>query len=232
MGEYVSELFVRSNEIKLKIAENKKAIEFMEQNRSGQRESGLFGLAGKIETLKVENNLLSGKLSQVQASADHIKKEVRTLPFAAQKFEDLKKKSDLEFNRYKELNTALAKIEAQKMSVESRFEVLDKARWETTVPQIGMMTLVLMSFLLSQIIGSAIIYFRYLWNPRLAYASSHRDLMIFANHSIDPHVVIENSKIKLSLKKPDGTKDTKVSSEVKDPHWNMVNVATGSEATQ
>ncbi|MBO9666062.1 MAG: hypothetical protein J7501_04555 [Bdellovibrio sp.] len=200
IGDYVSDLLVRGNEIKLKMAENKKLIEYLNKGRSAGSDSTMYGVGGKVEALKIENSLLSDKLSQIQYSIDRVKAESKQLPFQAQMAEDLKKKSELEFTRYKELSTALAKLEAQKLSIGSRFEVLEAARWETTLPQIGLMSLALLSILLSQFMGSLIIYFRYLWNPNVVIAQASRNLVIFDNHSMDPRVIIENSKIKFSVK--------------------------------
>ncbi|GEM_PF-1599686 len=234
MGDYVSELLVRSNEIKLKMAENKKMIEYLSRGRSNQRESGLYGVGGKIESLKIENNLLRGKLGQVQASIAQLKQEVKQLPFAAQMVDDLKKKSELEFTRFKELSTSLAKLEAQKISIDTRFEVLEVARWENTLPKIGLLSLGLLSLFISQFAGSLVIYFRYLWNPNVVTAQASRNLVIFDNHSVDPRVIIENSKIKFSLKKPEKPKDglDEDDDEQKKIAWNMLNMGQGSDLSQ
>ncbi|WP_374075358.1 hypothetical protein [Bdellovibrio bacteriovorus] len=232
MGDYVSDLLVRANEIKLKMAENKKMIQYLERGRTGQRESALYGVGGKIEALRIENNMLGEKLAQVQGSITRLKKEVKTLPFAAQMVEDLKKKSELEFNRYKELSTSLAKLEAQKISIDGRFEVLERARWETTLPQIGLLSLGLLSLLLSQFAGSLVIYFRYLWNPHVVTAQASRNLVIFDNHSVDPRVIIENSKIKFSLKKPEANKETEQGDEQQKVAWNVLNVGQGTDVSQ
>ncbi|MFS4458352.1 hypothetical protein [Bdellovibrio sp. HCB2-146] len=233
MGDYVSELIVRSNEIKLKIAENRKMIEYLQKGRSGQREASLYGVAGKIETLKIENSMLGEKLGQVQASINNLKKEVKQLPFEAQMVEDLKKKSELEFARFKELSTGLAKLEAQKISIDTRFEVLESARWDNTLPQIGLMTLALLSVLISQFAGSLIIYFRYLWNPHVVTAQASRNVVILDNHSADPRVIIENSKIKFSLKKPEKPKDeVEQQDEQSTLAWNMLNMGQSTDVSQ
>ncbi|MEN0058882.1 MAG: hypothetical protein AAGB31_08610, partial [Bdellovibrio sp.] len=232
MGDYVSDLLVRSNEIDLKMAENTKMIQYLGRGRTGQRESALYGVGGKIEALKIENNLLSQKKAQIQTSIDRLKKQTKALPFAAQRIEDLKKKSELEFNRYKELSSSLAKLEAQKVSINTRFEILEKARWETTLPQVGLFTLGLLSILLSQVIGSLVIYFKYLWNPRVISAQAARELVIFDNHSFDPRVIIENSKIKFSLKKPDSKEKESEKENGGDINWNMLNVGQGTDLSQ
>ncbi len=232
MGDYVSELLVRSNEIKLKMAENKKVIDYLGAGRGRQRESALYGVGGRIEALKIENSILAGKLSQVQATIARLKKEVKDLPFAAQMVDYLKKKSELEFNRYRELSTALAKLDAMKISIDTRFEVLERARWETTLPQIGLLSLGLLSILLSQFVGSLVIYFRYLWNPHVVTAQASRNLVIFDNHSVDPRVIIENSKIKFSLKKTEAKKEDESGNDEQKIAWNVLNVGQGTDISQ
>lgn len=236
MGEYVSELLVRANETKLKIAENKKMIEYLQRGRSGQREAAMYGVGGKIEALKIENSLLGEKLGQVNASIANIKKEVKQLPFEAQMVEDLKKKSEIEFARYKELSSALGKLEATKLSIDTRFEVLEAARWENTVPQIGLLTLGLLSILLSQFAGSLLIYFRYLWNPQVVTAEASRNLVILDNHSLDPRVIIENSKIKFSLKKPEKPKEEADQQTQQDEQsklaWSVLNIGQSTDVSQ
>ena len=193
----------------------------------------MYGIGGKIEALKIENNLLQNKLAHVQKSIDQLKAEAKQLPYQAQLADELRKKSDLEFAKFKELSTALGKLEAAKLSVDTRFEVLDPARWETTLPQIGLLALGLLSILLSQFFGSLVIYFRYLWNPDVVTAQASRNLLIFDNHSPDPRVIIENSKIKFSLKKKEGLSEI----ESQDDHkkqvaWSMLNVGRGSDINQ
>lgn len=234
MGEYVSDLLVRANEIKLKISENKRMIDYLDRGRTGQREAGLYGVGGRIEALKIENSLLQEKLGQVQASIARLKQETKSLPFEAAMVEDLKKKSELEFNRYKELSSGLAKLDAQKLSIDTRFEVLERARWESTAPQIGLLSLGLLSLLVSQFLGSLIIYFRYLWNPHVVTAQASRNLVIFDNHSVDPRVIIENSKIKFSLKKPEQKQKNEIEkgTEPSKMAWNVLNVGQGTDITQ
>ncbi|MGE5087316.1 MAG: hypothetical protein ACM3MG_13515 [Bacillota bacterium] len=203
MAEYVSELLIRANELKLKISGNEKLIAYLKKDPPVTEDRTLYGTRGKIEALEIENKLSKEKLEQLQTSIDQLKNQTKELPFQAQMAEDLKKKSELEFARFKELSVALAKIEAAKLSVGNRFEVMEGARWETTQPQIGILALALLSILVSQFMGSLIIYFRYLWNPNVVTAQASRNLVVFDNYTMDPRVIIENSKIKFSLKQSD-----------------------------
>lgn len=200
MGDYVSELLVRSNELKLKMAENNKMINYLQGGRKQVSESRLYGTGGRIEGLMVENKMLAAKLSQLQVSIAALKKQMRQLPFTAQMVDDLKKKSEIQFAQYKELSAALSKIEAQKLSIDTRFDVLEKARWEASGPMVSLTTMLLLSLVLSQVLGSVLIYFKFLWNPQEITAQASRDRIIFDGHSLDPRVIVENSKIKFKLK--------------------------------
>jgi predicted amino acid-binding ACT domain protein len=198
MGDYVSELLVRSNELKLKIAENEKTIDYLQGGRSAVRESRLYGTGGRIEALKIENKMNANKLAQVQLSIGRLKQQMKRLPFAMQMVEDLKKKSEIEFAKYKELSAALSKVEAQKLSLGSRFDIMERGRWDSSGPLIGLVPLLLLSLIVSQVLGSVWIYVKFLWNPQEISAS--RDRIIFEGHSLDPRVIIENSKIKFKIR--------------------------------
>lgn len=227
MGDYVSELLVRSNELKLKMAENKKMIEMLAQGRPSGRESKLYGVGGRIEALKIENNMLAGKLGQLQASIDRLKKQTKQMPFAAQMVQDLKKKSEIEFSKYKELSEAESRLEAQKLSIATRFEILEKASPETTKPQVGLFSLVGIALMLSQLIGSLFVYFKYLWSPETITAMAERNLVILNDHGIDPRVIIENSKIKFSL---NGMKSQQELIEKEDKDDSEKDVSTGAQS--
>lgn len=200
VGEYLSELMVRKNEIRMKIAENNKTIDFLSQGKTQRRESQLYGNNGRVQNLTLENQMLQSKLSDLQTAINQITNQAKTIPVAAQTFEDLKKKSDIEFEKYRNLSDALTKAEAQKLSIGNRFEILEKARFEKVVPQVSLLVLLLLSVVLSQILGSLIIYIMYIWDSNTVTAQASRNVVILDGHSLDPRVIMENSKIRFNLK--------------------------------
>ncbi len=200
VGEYLSELMVRKNEIRMKIAENQKVIEYLSQGTSGRRESQLYGNGGRAQSLKIENEMHMSKLNDIQNSIDRVTSQAKTIPVAGQIFEELKKKSEIEFSKYKDLTEALAKVEAQRLSIQSRFEILEKGRLETVVPQISLLILLMLSLVLSQIIGCLVIYVIYIWDSNAVTAHASRDIVILDSHSLDPRVIIENTKIRFRLR--------------------------------
>ncbi|MBC7741114.1 MAG: hypothetical protein H7061_02875 [Bdellovibrionaceae bacterium] len=200
VGEYLSELMVRKNELKMKISENQKIIAYLSQGRGDHRESQLYGNGGRIEALKLENQMHQNQLANIQSSVDRVTSMAKAIPVAGQIFEDLKRKSDIEFQKYKSLTEAAGKAEGQKLSIESRFEALETARYEKVGPQISLAMLLLISFVLSQVLGSLMIYVNFIWDYNTVTAQASRNVVILDGHSIDPRVIIENSKIRFRLR--------------------------------
>lgn len=207
VGEYISELMVRKNEVRMKMSENNKMIDYLSQGNSGRRESQLYGNGGRVQTLKLENNMLQAKLSDIQTAIDRVTAQAKSIPYAAQMFEDLRKKSEIEFGKYKELSDAMAKAEAQKLSIDSRFEVLEKPRVDKVAPQVSLSVMLLLALVIAQIIGCVMIYVNYIWDSNTVTAESSRNVVIIDGHSIDPRVIIENSKIKFRLNNSDFNQD-------------------------
>lgn len=200
VGEYLSELMVRKNELKMKIAENQRMIDFLSQGQKKVRESQLYGNGGRVQALILENQMHENNLKQIEASVYRVTSMAKTIPVATQTFDELRSKSELEFQKYKNLNEALSKAEAQKLSIESRFEILEMARFDKVKPLISLMVLISISLVLSQILGSMILYITYIWDSNTVTAQSSRNVVILDGQGLDPRVVIEDSKIRFRLK--------------------------------
>lgn len=201
MGEYLSDLMVRMNEARLKISENNRDIAFLQEGSSGEKHVGsaLYGVGGRIEALRLENKMLESRIAQLKESVDKIGRTLKVLPVAAQMIEDKRKKSELEYIKYKELTETLAKVEAQKLSVKDRFEIIERARADNTKPQVDLVTLCFLSMVLSMALGLTLVYLQHLWTPIVVQKESVRNVMVYDDHNQDPRVVIENAKIKFQL---------------------------------
>lgn len=200
VGDYLTELMVRKNETQMKISENMKLISVLSAGRGAARESQLYGNGGRVSAIQIENEMLKSKLSQIQTAIDRVSQDAKGIPVAGQIFEDLKKKSEIEFGKYKEVSESLAKSEAYELSLVNKFEVLENARAEKSRPVVSLLTLLLVAFIVSQVLGSLIIYVSTIWNTSLVTAQQTRNVMVIDSHSIDPRVIIENSKIKFRLR--------------------------------
>lgn len=200
VAEYLSDLIVRKNELRMKISENEKLISYLSQGQTGRRESRLYGNGGRIEALRLENQMHQSQLGNIQASIDRVGSMAKVIPVSAQVLDDLRKKSEIEFTKYRDLTEASSKAKAQRLSLESRFEILETARLEKVGPQVSLMVLLLLAFVFSQVIGSLIIYVSYIWDSNTVTAQSSRNVVIIDSHSLDPRVIIENSKIRFRLR--------------------------------
>lgn len=200
VGEYISELMVRKNEYQMKISENNKMIQMLSQGNPQRRESQLYGVGGQIQALKNENEILYSKLSQAQISIDRVSQQAKSIPLATMTFEDLKKKSEIEFAKYKEVSDQLSKAQAFELSLNNKFEILEFVRADKIAPQVSILTLILVSLVIAQILGSLIIYITSIWDSNIVTAESTRNVVVIDSHSLDPRVIIENSKIKFRLR--------------------------------
>ncbi len=209
VGEYLSELMVRKNETLMKISENNKIVTALTGNPTAtvKRESQLYGNSGKAQSLKLENDLLRAKLGQIQTAIDRVSNEAKAMPMAAQMYNELQKRSDQQVSRYKDISAALAKVEALKLSLINKFEIYEKSRLDKVTPVVSLIVVLFLSFILSQLLGSLIIYLRAIWDTRLITAQSTRNVVVIDSHSLDPRVIIENSKIKFRLKSSSITDD-------------------------
>ncbi len=201
MGEYLSDLMVRINEAKLKISENRKDMEFLQEGRGAEKHVGssLYGVGGRIEALRLENKMLEGRMVQLKESVGRIGKQLKTLPVAAQMLEDRRKKSELEYAKYKELSETLTKVEAQKLSIHDRFEILERARSDNTNPQVDLMTFCFLSVVISLVFGLVFVYIKYLWSPMEMQKQDMRNIMVFDNPNQDFQSGIENSDINFQI---------------------------------
>lgn len=200
IGEYLSTLKIEKNAVMLKLAENNKLIQTLSANSNGRRESELYGNNGRIQALKLENEQLRAKLGNLQAAFDRTSSEAKGMPYAAQMYEELKKRADLQLARFKELTEGLSKVEALKLAAANKYEILEKARIDKVAPAVPLTVVLFLAVLMSQVLGSLIIYLRAIWNSNIVTAESTRNVVVLDSHSLDPRVIIENSKIRFRLR--------------------------------
>ena len=200
VGAYLAELKIQKNDVALKMAENNKLIQTLNANSNGRRESELYGNSGRIHALKLENEQLRAKYGNLQAAFDRTSNEVKVMPYAAQMFEELKKRSEMQLARFKTLSEDITKIEALKMAAANKYEIFERARFDKVTPAVPLMVVLFLALLVSQVLGSLIIYLRAIWNSNIVTAESTRNVVVLDSHSLDPRVIIENSKIRFRLR--------------------------------
>lgn len=200
IGEYLSQLKIEKNAVMLKLAENNKLIQTLSASSSGRRESELYGNNGRIQALKLENDQLRAKLGNLQAAFDRTSSEAKGMPYAAQMYDELKKRADLQLAKFKELSEGLSKVEVLKLAAANKYEIFEKARIDKVTPAVPLLVVLFLAVLLSQVLGSLLIYLRAIWNSNIVTAESTRNVVVLDSHSLDPRVIIENSKIRFRLR--------------------------------
>lgn len=199
VGDYISELMMRKNEIRMKISENNKVISALNSSGQPKRDSALYGNSGKIQSLKIENEMLVAKLNDLQNAVDRVTQQAKNIPAATITYDQLKKKSAIEFENYKQVSESLSKVDASELSLNNKFEILEEPRYDKVKPFIGLVTLLFLSLLMTQGLGCIIIYLRTIWDTTYVTAQQTRNIVVIDGHSLDPRVIIENSKIKFRL---------------------------------
>jgi capsular polysaccharide biosynthesis protein len=200
IGEYLSTLKIEKNAVVMKLAENNKLIQTLTASSNGRRESELYGNNGRIQALKLENEQLRSKLGNLQAAFDRTSSEAKGMPYAAQMYDELKKRADLQLARFKELTDGLTKVDALKLAAANKYEILEKSRIDKVSPAVPLTVVLFLAVLMSQVLGSLIIYLRAIWNSNIVTAESTRNVVVLDSHSLDPRVIIENSKIRFRLR--------------------------------
>lgn len=200
IGEYLSTLKIEKNAVLLKLAENNKLIQTLSAGSQGRRESQLYGNSGRIQALQLENEQLRAKLGNLQAAFDRTSSEAKGMPYAAQMYDELRKRADLQMTRFKGLTEDLAKVEALKLAAANKYEMLERARIDKVAPAVSLSIILFLAVLMSQVLGSLIIYLRAIWNSNIVTAESTRNVVVLDSHSLDPRVIIENSKIRFRLR--------------------------------
>lgn len=200
IGEYLSTLKIEQNSIQLKLAENNKLIQTLGAGSQGRRESELYGNNGRIQALKLENEQLRSKLGNLQAAFARTSSEAKGMPYAAQMYEELRKRADQQLTRFKGLTEDLSKVEALKLAAANKYEILERARIDKVSPAVSLTVILFLAVLMSQVLGSLIIYLRAIWNSNIVTAEATRNVVVLDSHSLDPRVIIENSKIRFRLR--------------------------------
>jgi regulator of replication initiation timing len=221
VGEYLSELMVRKNETVMKLSENNKIIQTLSAGTGQRRESQLYGNSGRIHSLKLENDILRSKLGQIQTAIDRVSNDAKGMPYAAQMYDELKKRSDLQLARFKEVSDSLSKVEALKLGAINKYEIFEKARIDKVLPAISLTVVLFLSVLVSQVLGSLIIYLRAIWNSNIVTAEATRNVVVLDSHSLDPRVIIENSKIRFRLRNSSITSDDPENGQTKKLGFNF-----------
>ncbi|MCF8059314.1 MAG: hypothetical protein K9K67_08460 [Bacteriovoracaceae bacterium] len=166
-SRYQNELKQNISETTISIRKNNNLIRDLENKIKDIKslETGRFSGSSQIKNLRAENKELSAKLKSLeQTLRGYGKKQKGLLPFQ-QEIEKMRAKYTYEYKVYESLRGSLAKIGLQKTYINNKIEVLEPEFLERIQSKPGLLIMVLLAFILSQIVGLSSIYLWELFRP-------------------------------------------------------------------
>ncbi len=168
-SRYLNELKQNITDTTIAIQKNKNLIRDLKrkQPKSGTSytSTSKFSGAAQIQNLTVENKELKAKLSSLQQTLrNYGRKQKGLLPFQ-QEIEKMRAKYTYEYKVYESLRGSLAKIGLQKTYVKNRIEILEPEFIDRIHSSPGLIVMVFLALMLSQVLGIGGIYLWELFRP-------------------------------------------------------------------
>ena len=167
-SRYVNELKQSISDTSIAIKKNKNLIRDLQRkiNKANAVTSqGKFSGASQIRNLKAENKDYRAKLRSLQSTLkNYERKQKGLLPFQ-QEIEKMKAKYTYEYKVYESLRSSLAKIGLEKTYIKNKVEVLEPEFVERITSKPGLMVMVFLALMLSQVLGLGGIYLYELFRP-------------------------------------------------------------------
>ncbi|WP_290734197.1 hypothetical protein [Halobacteriovorax sp. JY17] len=164
--KYLSGLKKQINDSQIKISENNSTIKKLKKKeRTDSKNQSKFGVKARIMQLNDENSALRIKIS---TSKRYLKKisnqKLELVPFE-QEMEKIKANYHFEFKIYEGLRDKLAKIGLQKTYIQNKIDILEFERLDRVRSRPGILLLILIAIMISQVVGFTLIYLIELFKP-------------------------------------------------------------------
>lgn len=164
--KYLSGLKKQINDSQIKIAENSSLIRKLKKKDSSKsKNQSKFGIRARIMQLKDENSALRIKISTNKRYLKKISNQKLELVPFEQEMEKIKANYHFEFKIYEGLRDKLAKIGLQKTYIQNKIDILELERLESVRSRPGIILLILIAIMISQVIGFTLIYLFELFRP-------------------------------------------------------------------
>lgn len=170
-SRYLNELKQTITDTTIKIRKNNNIIRDLKRKARRNKKKGQVSSTGKfsgdaqMRNLRAENKELGANLKSLQQTLKNYgKKQKGLLPFQ-QEIEKMRAKYTYEYKVYESLRGSLAKIGLQKTYIKNRIEILEPEFIERIRSKPGLMVMVFLSLMLSQVIGLGAIYLWELFRP-------------------------------------------------------------------
>ena len=164
--KYLSGLKKQINDSQIRISENRSTIKKLKRKRTKNSKSySKFGVESRIMHLNNENSALSIKITTNKRYLKKISNQKLELVPFEQEMEKIKANYHFEFKIYEGLRDKLAKIGLQKTYIQNKIDILELERIERVRSRPGILLLILIAIMISQVIGFILIYLIELFKP-------------------------------------------------------------------
>jgi uncharacterized protein involved in exopolysaccharide biosynthesis len=169
-SRYMSELKKKINDTNIKITSNMRRISGLKKKlKKKRKEDGTviskFNEGAQIRVLQDENKELRHNLSAYESTLKNFNKQKQGLLPFQHEIEKMKANYTFEYKVYESLRSSLAKIGLQKTYVKNKVEILERERITRVRSRPGLVIMILISVLASQIFGLGMIYLYELLRP-------------------------------------------------------------------
>lgn len=159
VGNYLSDLMIRKNEVELKITENERAIEFL----GGKKAATLaatrdLGQRSQISQLIEATKLLHKQATAIQDSINKFTKATSGSAEVLRMADELKKTSEREFKNFQEASDMLSKLGVYQISIANKFEALRFPEIEETRKAASFYVVIALAFFLAQLLFATYIF--------------------------------------------------------------------------
>lgn len=169
-SKYISELKKNINDTKITISNNESRINSLTEKikSSGAKDLGViskFNESSQIKMLEEQNRDLQIELKTYQSYLRNYESQKTGLVPMQYELQKMNANHDFEYKMFASLNDSLARIGLQKTYVKNKVDILERERFSKvrSSPSLGIM--ILISLMLSQVIGMFSIYVYELFRP-------------------------------------------------------------------
>lgn len=169
-SRYISELKKNINEIKISISNNKTKIRALSDKLAMDKASSLgtigkFNETSQIKILEDENEQFGVELKTLENHLRTYENQKMGLVPMQYEIQKMNANHDFEYKMFASLSDSLAKIGLQKTYVKNKVDILERERLSRIYSSPSLSIMMLISILLSQVIGMFSIYVYELFRP-------------------------------------------------------------------
>lgn len=170
-SKYISELKKNINDTKIAISNNESRIAVLNEKikNGGAKDLGViskFNESSQVKVLENENKELQIELKTYQSYLRSYENQKTGLVPMQYEIQKMNANHDFEYKMFASLNDSLARIGLQKTYVKNKVEILEKERISKVRSSPGLFIMILISLMLSQVIGMFSIYVYELFKPQ------------------------------------------------------------------